>query len=157
MATVSENTFLGIDSENSSKILNVSEVTAFISVILLFLGFVFVLWKIINKQSKKKDIYTKIKKPLYILHLSASAIGSIISIVHGITADSINLVCKISGWIVLITTHVMFIMGLILGLKNKMQPFGSELDTEYKKMRVIKWILTGIAIIALFIHFLTHF
>jgi len=141
---------------------SVSEITAVISVFLLFIGLIFVVWKIINKKSQKKDghssarIYTKIEKPLYILHLSASAIGSILSIVHAVTAEPANVICKISGWMVLITTHLMFIMGIILGFKNKMQPFGSELDTENKQARRIKWILTIIAIIALFVHFLTH-
>jgi len=141
---------------------SVSEITAVISVLLLFIGLIFVVWKIINNKSQKKDghsserIYTKFEKPLYILHLSASAIGSILSIVHAVTAESANVICKISGWIVLITTHLMFIMGIILGLKNKMQPFGSELDTENKQARRIKWILTITAIIALFVHFLTH-
>jgi hypothetical protein len=141
----------------------VSEITAFISVFLLLLGFVFVVWKIVNKQSQKKDgdssgrLYAKIEKPLYILHLSASAIGSILSIVHGVTAEPVNLICKISGLILVITTHVMFIMGIFLGLKNKMQPFGSEKDAENKKTRIIKWILTGITMIALLVHFITHF
>ena len=141
---------------------SVSEITAVISVLLLFIGLIFVVWKIINKKTQKKDghssarIYTKIEKPLYILHLSASAIGSILSIIHAVTAEPANVICKISGWMVLITTHLMFIMGIILGFKNKMQPFGSELDTENKQARRIKWILTIIAIIALFVHFLTH-
>ena len=141
---------------------SVSEITAVISVFLLFIGLIFVVWKIANKKSQKKDghssarIYSKIEKPFYILHLSASAIGSILSIVHAVTAEPANVICKISGWMVLITTHLMFIMGIILGFKNKMQPFGSELDTENKQARRIKWILTIIAIIALFVHFLTH-
>ncbi len=141
----------------------VSEITAFISVFLLMLGIIFVVWKVIHKQSEKKDhesstrIYAKIKKPLYILHLSASAIGSIISIVHGITAEPVNLTCKISGDIVIVLTHIMFIMGIIMGVKNKMQPYGSELDTKYQKARIVKWILTGITIIALTVHFFAHF
>ena len=142
---------------------SISEITAVISVFLLFLGLIFVVWKIINKKSRKKEggssgkIYAKIEKPLYVLHLGASAIGSLLSIVHGATAEPVSLVCKISGWIVLITTHMMLIMGIIMGLKSKMKPFGSELDAENKKARRIKWILTAIAIIALFVHFLTHF
>ena len=142
---------------------SISEITAFISVFLLFLGLIFVVWKMINKQSQKKEehtsarVYKKIEKPLYILHLSASAIGSILSIVHGVTAEPVNLVCKISGLILVITTHLMFIMGVIMGVKNKMEPYGSELDTENKKARIIKWILTGITIIALIVHFITHF
>jgi len=149
-------------AECISEMATVSEITAVISVFLLFIGLVFVVWKIINKKSQKKDvhssarIYTKIEKPFYILHLYASAIGSIISIVHAVTAEPANIVCKISGWIVLITTHLMFIIGIILGLKNKMQPFGSELDSENKQARRMKWILTVIAIITLFVHFLTH-
>ena len=140
----------------------VSEISSVISVFLLFIGLIFVVWKIINKKSQKKDehssarIYTKIEKPLYILHLTASAIGSILSIVHAVTAEPANVICKISGWMVLITLHLMSLMGFILGFKNKMQPFGSELDTENKQARRIKWILTIIAIIALFVHFLTH-
>jgi len=133
-----------------------------ISAVLLMLGLVFVIWKIIHKQSQRKGghyspkMYTKIEKPLYILHLSASAIGSIVAIVHAITAEPANLACRISGWIVLITTHIMFIMGIFMGLKSKMRPFGSELDTENKRARKIKWILTAIAILALFVHFLMH-
>lgn len=140
---------------------SVSEITSAISVLLLLLGFVFVVWKIINKQSQKKDghssaRYVKIEKPLYNLHLSASAIGSILAIVHGVTAESVNILCKISGLISVITANVMVIMGIIMGLKSKMQPFSSELDAENKNVRMIKWILTGIMIISLIIHFLTH-
>ncbi|MHA1618531.1 MAG: hypothetical protein ACTSVZ_04555 [Promethearchaeota archaeon] len=141
---------------------SVSELTSMISAILLLLGLVFVVWKIIHKHSQKKGghsspkMYTKIEKPLYILHLSASAIGTIVAIVHAITAEPANIACRISGWVVLITTHIMFIMGIIMGLKSKMRPFGSELDAENKQARKIKWILTAIAILALFVHFLMH-
>ena len=141
----------------------VGDITAFLSVLFLMLGQIFVGWKMINKQSQKKGgqssarMYTKIEKPLYTLHLSASMIGTLIAIVHGITAASVNLACRISGWILIITAIVMIILGIILGLKNKMQPFGSEQDAENKNLRRTKWILTGIIIIALGIHFITHF
>ena len=138
-----------------------SEITSVISVLLLLLGFVFVVWKMKNKQSQKKDgqssvRYVKNEKRLYNLHLSASAIGSILAIVHGVTAESLNLVCKVSGLISVILVNVMFIMGIIMGLKSKMQPFGSDEDTENKKLPKTIWILTGVLIIALGIHSITH-
>ena len=140
---------------------NFSEIMSVISVLLLLLGFVFVVWKMKNKQSQKKDgqssvRYVKNEKRLYNLHLSASAIGSILAIVHGVTAESLNLVCKVSGLISVILVNVMFIMGIIMGLKSKMQPFGSELDAENENTRKIKWILTGITIITLIVHFIAH-
>ena len=116
-----------------------------------------------NMRSLKKDgqssvrTYAKIEKPLYTLHLSASVIGILFGIVHGITAESVNLACRISAWILIITSLVMIILGMVLGLKNKMQPFGSDQDAEYKKLRRLKWILTGIILIALGTHFITHF
>jgi len=141
----------------------VGDITAFLSVFFLMLGQIFEVWKVINIQSQKKDgqssakLYAKIEKPLYILHLSASVIGILFGIVHGITAESVNLACRISAWILIIISIVMIILGVSLGLKNKMQPFGSEQDAEYKNLRKIKWVLTGIIIIALGTHFITHF
>jgi heme A synthase len=140
----------------------VSDITAFLAVLLLILGQFFIGWKMVNKKSQKKEgqsstrLYAKIEKPLYVLHLSASAIGFIIAIIHGVTAESVNLACKISGLILIITTLVMIILGVFLGRKNKMQPFGSDQDAENKNMRKIKWILTGILIFTLGIHFITH-
>ena len=140
---------------------SMSEIMSVISVLLLLLGFVFVVWKIINKQSQKKDghssaRYVKMEKPFYNLHLSASAIGSILAIVHGVTAESLNLVCKISGLISVITVNVMVIMGIIMVLKGNKQPYSSELDVETKNIRTIKWILTGIFITTMMVHFLSH-
>ena len=141
----------------------VGDITAFLSVFFLMLGQIFEVWKMINIQSQKKDgqssarLYTKLEKPLYRLHLSASVIGILFAIVHGITAESVNLACRISGWILIFTSIVMILLGVSLGLKNKMQPFGSDQDAEYKNLRRIKWILTGILIITLGIHFITHF
>lgn len=142
---------------------SLSEITSLISVFLLALGAVFVVWKILDKRSQKKvgassrKKYAKLKKPLYFLHIGASGIASVISIIHGVTAEDVSFICKITGDIAAITVHVMFVMGVIMAVKSKWQPFNSELDAENKKARKIKWILTIITLIALTIHLFTHF
>ncbi|WP_371802318.1 hypothetical protein [Candidatus Lokiarchaeum ossiferum] len=134
----------------------VSTITATLSTILLIIGMIFVIRKIITKKTQKSNSELsaiKSKKILYNLHMSTTALATILGFVHGFTVETINQTYVITGWILGFSMIVMTSQGIFLGFQNRWHPFSEEEDQKYKFSRIIKWILTFIMIIALVGHF----
>ena len=132
-----------------------SSILANIAKVLIVIGLVFMIWKIIKKQSKKRpyeNSSSKAKKILYNLHKVGFILATILGFIHALLVDT-DSTYLISGWILGGSMIIMSILGIYLGFQSKWQPFVEEQDQQYKIIRIIKWILTPIMFLALIWHF----
>jgi hypothetical protein len=119
-----------------------------IAKILVVLGIIFIIMKGLGKQLE--GIYEK----LYILHKAAPAFATILAFVHGLTIIPLNQNYVLTGWFLGFCMLALLILGVFLGFQSGWVPFDDEKNHQFKPLRIIKWILTVIMIIALGAHYL---
>ncbi|MFW9921924.1 MAG: hypothetical protein ACFFDW_01400 [Candidatus Thorarchaeota archaeon] len=135
-----------------------SDLTSIISLVFLAIGLVFLIVKIIFKLTKKEvegTFYQKIRKPLYIIHISTPVLATILAFIHGFAfLTPINQTFAITGWILGADMLLLSILGIVMGFKNKWMPFETEQDRKYLVIRIIKWILSLGMIVLVIGHYL---
>lgn len=142
---------LGIENEL------VSLVTAYLAKIFLVVGLIFLGLKILHKRinnQRLNSFYEGAEKPLYLLHINATKFATILAFVHGFTAGPSSDSYLITGWILGIAMVLLLVLGAWMSIKNKSQPMNEFRDSDWRAVRIIKWLLTGLVILALASHYL---
>ncbi len=118
-----------------------------IAKILVVLGLIFI---IVKAQGKRPGSYNS----LYILHKAGPGLATIIAFVHGLTYVPISQTYVVTGWFLGIALLSLMFLGIFLGFKSDWVPFDDEMNKKYRAVRLLKWLLTMIVIIALASHYL---
>ncbi|MHA2424673.1 MAG: hypothetical protein ACXAEF_07780 [Candidatus Thorarchaeota archaeon] len=119
-----------------------------ISGILLILGMIFVLAKVLGKRDG--GFYSI----LYNLHKAGPALATILAFYHGLTITPLNLTYLETGWALGLLMISLVILGAVMGFKSEWIPYTKEQDNEFRILRVLKWILTILVVVALAAHYL---
>jgi len=118
-----------------------------IAKILIVLGLIFI---IVKGLGKRPSYYNK----LYILHKAGPGLGTILAFVHGLTYTPISQTYVWTGWFLGLSLLALMLIGIFLGFKSNWVPFDDDKNKEYRALRLLKWLLTVIVIIALASHYL---
>jgi len=118
-----------------------------ISKVLLVVGLLFI---IVKGLGKRPSTYPA----LYNLHKAGPALATILAFVHGLTIDPIDQTYATTGWFLGLSMLALFALGIFMGFNNKWVPFDDQKDAKFKKLRILKWILTATVIVALASHYL---
>ena len=119
-----------------------------IAKILFVLGLIFLFVKLLKK--KDAGYYNFI----YNLHKAGPALATILGFAHGITITPLSTNYVWTGWFLGLVLVALLILGAVMGFKSEWIPYNDEQDQEYKLLRVAKWILTILLIVALGAHYL---
>lgn len=125
--------------------------------ILLVVGMIYVVVKIITKVINNETfsaLYERIKLPLYYLHKAGPVLATILGFIHGFVIVPLNQTYILTGWCLGICMIILSVLGIYLGFKNGWKPLDANQDSEWKKLRAIKWILTFCVFLLLFLHYL---
>ncbi len=118
-----------------------------IAKILLGLGLIFIIVKGIGKRPAA---YGK----LYILHKAGAGIATVLGFIHGFTIVPQSQIYVTTGWFVGLSMLALLVIGVFLGFQNEWVPFDNDKDQKFKTLRIVKWILTLLVVIALGSHYL---
>ena len=134
-----------------------SSILANISKIVLVIGLIFLFVKLIRNIPKKEEGtrgYDKVKVVLYNLHKVGPILATILAFIHGLIIPPINQTYVWTGWLLGITMVLLSGIGIFMGFKTKWVPYTEEENKKYLCMRIVKWILTGLMLVALALHYL---
>ncbi len=118
-----------------------------IAKILIVLGLIFI---VVKGLGKRPGSYNK----LYILHKVGPGIATILAFIHGFTYVSISQNYVWTGWLLGLTLLALMSIGIFFGFKSNWVPFGAEENKRFRTLRILKWLLTVLLIIALAAHYL---
>lgn len=118
-----------------------------IAKILVVLGLIFIIVKVLGKRP---NYYNK----LYILHKAGPGLATVLAFVHGLTYVPISQTYVWSGWFLGLSLLALMFIGIFLGFQSNWIPFDDDKNREFRALRVLKWLLTGLVIIALASHYL---
>jgi len=122
-------------------------VIADIAKILIVLGLIFI---VVKGLGKRPGSYSK----LYILHKAGPGIATILAFYHGLTYVPISQTYVWTGWLLGIILLALMAIGIFLGFKSNWVPFEDEMNKKYRVLRIVKWLLTALVIVAIAIHYL---
>ena len=104
---------------------------------------------------KKYNQSTDSKKMIiYNLHKASFALSIILGFIHGLTIVSVNQTYILTGWLFGLTMISLMIIGIRMGFKNDWKPYNKEQNTQHRKIRLFKWILTILVVALLGMHYL---
>jgi hypothetical protein len=118
-----------------------------IAKILIVLGLIFI---VVKALGKRPNYYSK----LYILHKAGPGLATVLAFVHGFTYVPISQTYIWTGWFLGLSLLALMFLGIFLGFRSNWIPFDAEKDKKYKTVRMLKWLLTIVVIIALATHYL---
>lgn len=133
-----------------------SSITANLSLAFLFLGLLFLIIKPLQKPSQQgssQDSNNIAKNIMYQLHKAGPAIATILAFIHGFVIEPYNQTFMYTGLVFGLAMILLSGLGIIMGFKNKWIPYTAAEDRKYKKIRMIKWILTVVMIGTLIAHY----
>lgn len=125
------------------------------SKIFIGLGLIFLLVKLVEKVFHNNiigGVLRKIKFPTYILH-KMFAIAVILAVIHAFSINLENQSAVILGWVTVGVMIILMALGIKMGFDNNWVPFDEEKDRKWKKIRLMKWVLTFCMIGFLGLHF----
>jgi hypothetical protein len=127
--------------------------------IFLVLVLFYPVYKILNKRklkdgSNSSHHTTTTKRVLYQLHVNGSKVAVIFGFIHGIIRSPINQTYLITGWLLGIVMVILMGLGAFLSIKTHSKLMNREDDVKWRKIRIIKWILTVLVFLALALHYL---
>jgi Zn-dependent protease len=99
------------------------------------------------------DSYSTTKRVLYQLHVNGAKVAVIFGFIHGIVRSPIDQIYMITGWLFGIVMVILTGLGAFLSIKTKSKPMNREDDVKWRKIRIIKWILTVLVLPALALHY----
>jgi hypothetical protein len=118
-----------------------------ISKVLFVVGLLFIIVKGLRKRPSAYGL-------LYNLHKTGPALATILAFVHGLTIDPIDQTYMTTGWFLGLSMLALFVLGIFMGFKSSWVPFDDQKNAEFKKLRILKWILTATVIVGLASHYL---
>lgn len=133
----------------------ISIVSGNASKILIGLGLLFLIVKVLSKLFNNTvigDSLNKFKFPTYILH-KMIVIAAILAVIHAFNVNVENQAAALVGWMTVLIMIPLIALGIMMGFSNDWKPFDEEHDARWKKIRIIKWILTFSMIGLLGLHF----
>jgi len=80
-------------------------------------------------------------------------VAVIFGFIHGIIRSPIDQIYTITGWLFGIVMVILTGLGAFLSIKTNSKPMTCEDDAKWRKIRVIKWILTVLVFPALALHY----
>lgn len=119
-----------------------------IAKILFSLGLFFIILKAIGKR--QSGMYSK----LYILHKAGPGLATILGFYHGLTIAPLSETYVLTGWILGFFLLVLMILGIKLGFSSEWIPFDEDQNKKFKRVRVLKWVLTLLVCAAMGAHYL---
>ena len=127
--------------------------------IFLVLALFYPVYKILNKRKLKDGSNSghhtnTTKRVLYQLHVNGSKVAVIFGFIHGIIRSPIDQTYLITGWLLGIVMVILMGAGAFLSIKNHSKPMNREDDVKWRKIRIIKWILTMLVFLILALHYL---
>jgi len=124
--------------------------------IFLVLSLFYPVYKILNKRKLREgsNSYSATKRVLYQLHVNGSKVAVIFGFIHGIIRSPIDPIYTITGWLFGIAMVIQMGLGTFLSIKTRSKPMNREDDVKWRKIRIIKWILTVLVFPALALHYL---
>ncbi|MFX1238550.1 MAG: hypothetical protein ACFFAS_01950 [Promethearchaeota archaeon] len=104
---------------------------------------------------KKYNQITDSKKMIICnLHKASFALCIILGFIHGLTIVPVNQTYVLTGWLFGLTTIILMVLGVRMGFQNDWKPYNKEQNSQHGKIRLIKWILTILAVALLGMHYL---
>jgi len=115
-------------------------------------------YKILNKRKSQdgSNSYSTTKRVLYQLHVNGSKVAVISAFIHGLYTymSPIDQIYAITGWLLGIVMIILTGLGAFLSIKTNSKPMNREDDVKWRKIRIIKWILTVPVFLVLALHYL---
>jgi hypothetical protein len=119
-----------------------------IAKIFFVIGLIFLFVKLLGKRTSGSYSI------LYNAHKAAPALATILGFYHGITITPWSQNYVLTGWILGFTMVALLVLGAYLGFQSEWVPFDEETDSKFKILRIVKWVLTIVVIVALAAHYL---
>lgn len=131
-------------------------ITVNICKIFLVLSLFYPVYKILNKGKLLggSNSYGTTKRVLYQLHVNGSKVAVIFAFIHGLIIPPIDQIYTITGWLLGIVMIILGALGAFLSIKTNSKPMSREDDAKWRKIRLIKWILTVLVFLVLALHYL---
>ncbi len=104
----------------------------------------------------RKDLESSRYTILYQVHANAPKLGTILAFVHGLTVALVDPTRLLTGWGLGISLILLLVLGAFVSIKTKAQPLDDQGDTEWKTVRVVKWVLTVAALVLLVLHIMFY-
>ena len=119
-----------------------------IAKILFVLGLVFLFVKVLGNRDSGYYSAT------YNLHKAGAALATLLAFLHGLTIAPLSQTYLLTGWLLGFALLALLILGVKMGFNSTWVPYDDEQNQKYKGMRIVKWILTALVIVALGAHYL---
>ena len=129
----------------------VSSVAAVLALVFLVIGVVFLPLKLL-----RKDLESSNYKILYRVHVNAPKLALILAFVHGFTRETINPANVPTGWTIGISLILLAVLGALVSFRNKSEPLDEQGDTEWRTVRIVKWILTVVIVLVIALHYIWY-
>lgn len=134
----------------------ISSVSATVGKLSLVAGLVFIVLKIVYKRShneKFRLFYERRRTFLYQVHVNVSKLAVFMAFIHGFTLTPIDWTYTVTGWLFGVSMVALLGLGAYLSIKNDAKPMDEEDDRKWRRLRIVKWILTVVAIFSLLLHY----
>ena len=131
----------------------INEILVNVAKILFGIGILFLLLKLFINRKDEGDS-EKLKILIYNVHKPCFALSTILGFIHGLTIVPINQTTIITGWLFGTCMILSCIIGIKMGFDNDWKPYNKEERSEHNKVRLLKWLLTILAIVFLGMHYL---
>ena len=131
-------------------------ITVNVCKILLVLALFYPIYKILNKRKLQdgSNSHSATKRVLYQLHVNGSKVAVISGVIHGLIITTLDQIYTITGWLLGIVMVALLVLGAFLSIKTNSKPMNREDDVKWRKIRIIKWILTVLVFLILALHYL---
>ena len=126
----------------------VSTIAAYAALIFLIIGVIFLPLKLIQK-----DVENSRYRLLYKLHVNAPKLALILAYLHGFTRETINPPNIPTGWILGISLVILAALGALLSIKSNSEPLDDKGDSDWRSVRIVKWVFTVVIVFVLMLHF----
>jgi len=87
------------------------------------------------------------------VHVNVSKLAVFLAFVHGFTVTPMDGTYSVTGWLNGVTMVVLLGLGAYLSIKNDAKPMDEEGDVKWRTLRVVKWVLTVLAVFFLLLHY----
>lgn len=128
----------------SSLLVNVSK-------ILFGLSLIYIILKMLNRKTEL-SWYPKIKNALYQIHINTGKFATILGIAHAVFVIPQSTIYWVTGTLFGAVMIILLGLGAYMSIKlNK--PMTEQENSEWRKIRLVKWLLTIFAVVFIALHY----
>jgi hypothetical protein len=135
--------------ENLEMVFMISTIAAYAALVFLIIGVIFLPLKFLRRDQENSNY-----RLLYKVHVNAPKLSLILAFVHGFTRETVNPANIPTGWTIGITLLILAVLGALISIKTSSEPLDEQGDSEWRTVRIVKWIVTIVIIVVVAFHYI---